>query len=373
MSEIKTKKFVLTNAIPSELEKAARITVNKVLAVKPGERVLIMSNPYPDLISIAESLFNCCVDAGSDPLLCYQSARKKTEFCSSGLISAMESEPHVLMSISRDSLGQDPKGLRTPYLVGDNRIDHIFKYLMAAKKTRTMWAPNVTAEMYAKTVPIDYDTMWEKSREIKKNLDEAEFIHVTSPAGSDFVIVVKNRIAALDDGYYCEAGLGGNLPAGEVMISPALDSSFGKIVIDGSMGMNSETVITVNPIILNIKNGVIQSIEGEQEARNLDNTLKNALEKTKEYVKNGIISAKDQDEYLKNVYHIGEFGIGVNPDAEIVGMMIEDEKALHTCHVAIGDNYDLDARAILHLDGLIKNPTITAIDPVGRKKRICIE
>jgi len=368
MNHIKYEKFVVDKTLPVKLEHAARISVEKLLAIKPGERVLIIANPYRDLIGIAESLYNCCLDAEADPLLCYQPARKKTEFCQYNLISAMESEPQVLMSISRDSLGQDPNAIRSPYKVGDNKIDHIFKYLMQTKKTRTMWAPSVTAEMFAKTVPINYEKMWDLCRKIKKIVDKADSVHVTSPAGSDFTITLQNRIASLDDGYYSEPGLGGNLPAGEVMISPTLDSSYGKIVIDGSMGMNGDTVLINEPIILNVKDGVVTSIEGGAEADRLKETLKKAYEKTIEYIKEGIIPVEDETEYLKNVYHIGEFGIGTNPDAEIVGMMTEDEKAINTCHVAIGDNYDLDARAIIHLDGLIKNPTMTATYTNGQRE-----
>ena len=41
--------------------------------------------------------------------------------------------------------------------------------------------------------------------------------------------------------------------------------------------------------------------------------------------------------------------------------MLEDEKVYGTCHFAIGSNYDEDAPAMIHLDGLVKNPTIVAI------------
>jgi leucyl aminopeptidase (aminopeptidase T) len=46
--------------------------------------------------------------------------------------------------------------------------------------------------------------------------------------------------------------------------------------------------------------------------------------------------------------------------------MLEDEKAFRTCHFAIGHNYNNDAPALIHLDGLVKNPTITAFMPDGK-------
>jgi len=41
-----------------------------------------------------------------------------------------------------------------------------------------------------------------------------------------------------------------------------------------------------------------------------------------------------------------------------VGNVLEDEKVLGTVHFAIGSNYDQDALALIHSDGIVKNPTI---------------
>ena len=42
----------------------------------------------------------------------------------------------------------------------------------------------------------------------------------------------------------------------------------------------------------------------------------------------------------------------------IGGNMLEDEKAFQTCHFAIGCNYDDDAPSLIHLDGVVRQPTI---------------
>ena len=60
------------------------------------------------------------------------------------------------------------------------------------------------------------------------------------------------------------------------------------------------------------------------------------------------------------VRNLGELGIGLNPKARIVGNILEDEKVFETCHIALGSNYDEDAKAMIHLDGIIYKPTITA-------------
>ena len=60
------------------------------------------------------------------------------------------------------------------------------------------------------------------------------------------------------------------------------------------------------------------------------------------------------------VYNIAEFGIGLNPRAKISGVTLEDEKALDTAHIALGDNRSFGGRvaAPCHLDGIFLNPSI---------------
>ena len=62
--------------------------------------------------------------------------------------------------------------------------------------------------------------------------------------------------------------------------------------------------------------------------------------------------------YARNARNIGELGIGLNPSANVTGNMLEDEKAFRTCHFAIGENYDGDASALIHFDGIVREPTL---------------
>ena len=74
--------------------------------------------------------------------------------------------------------------------------------------------------------------------------------------------------------------------------------------------------------------------------------------------------------YKKNARNIGELGIGLNPAATITGNMLEDEKAFHTCHFAIGENYDNDAPSLIHLDGVVREPTIVLTYSDGTSRTI---
>ena len=153
-------------------------------------------------------------------------------------------------------------------------------------------------------------------------------------------------------------GKGGNLPAGEVFISPQLGASHGTIVFDGSITLE-ETVVVKTPVRIEIEKGFVTKIDGGKEADRLNKYIDNAEEKPFEMMRNGELDEQKAGEYSKNARHIGEFGIGINPRAQIVGNVLEDEKVLGTVHFAIGSNYDHDASALIHSDGIVKKPTIT--------------
>ena len=162
-----------------------------------------------------------------------------------------------------------------------------------------------------------------------------------------------------DDGDFSKPGTGGNIPAGEVFISPVVGKSNGKIVFDGSMTFSDGDSILNTPIYCDVENGFVTKIEGGSEAQRLLQTITEAENRAVSYEREGKLPQGQGEIYKKNARNIGELGIGLNPNALITGNMLEDEKAFHTCHFAIGENYDNDAPSLIHLDGVVKNPTIT--------------
>ena len=107
--------------------------------------------------------------------------------------------------------------------------------------------------------------------------------------------------------------------------------------------------IVKEKIYLTVKNGYITEIEGGEEARK---------------VKAILDSKKDP-----NVYVIAEIAIGLNPKAEIKGVLAEDEGVLGTMHFGIGNNLTLGGqnKASLHMDVIINRPTMLLDDVVLTK------
>ena len=343
----------------------AHTVINTVLKVKKSEKVLIVANPETNLI--AQDLYTEALHAGAEPTLIYQPAKKSMDSAEPAVIGALKSEPDVFLSISLVKLGKDPEAVANPYKTEDGRtFDHIFDYLLDGKKTmRAVWTPGLTPDMFNRTVNIDYALLAERCVKLGKKYENAVSVHVTAPGGTDITVPVEGRTALFDDGDFSKPGSGGNIPAGEVFISPVVGNPKeagsgcnGTIVFDGSMTFGDGDAIINTPIHVIVKNGYVNSVTGGAEAKRLLTTITEAEEKALKMEKDGKLPAGQGEIYKQNARNIGELGIGLNPAAIISGNMLEDEKAFRTCHFAIGQNYDGDAPSLIHLDGVVRNPTI---------------
>lgn len=349
--------FSISHQRREEIYKAALTALNVALNLKPGERILIMANPDGDLPMIAQSVYNAAMELGASPTLLFQPARSRVDFAEEATLAAISTEPEVMFSVTRESLGNDPRGLTDPYKKGSLTFNHIFYYLIATQRARGAWCPTANLDTFCRAVPIDYETMWSKARHLNKLFDHAESIHVTTPAGTDLTLDMEDVQGMLDDGDYRLPGSGGNLPAGEVFCIPARNS-FGIAVIDGPASLLNGILIPEKPFELRIEQGQIVVIEGGREADVFRSSVEEMKRATEHQIQNGIISFTHADNYRRNCMNLAEFGIGLNESARLTGNMTEDEKVLNTCHIAVGDDCYGKAPAVAHLDCIMKNPTI---------------
>ena len=374
---------------------AAQTVVEEVLAVRKNEKALIIANP--ETAVIAQDLFTALLEANAKPVLMYQTKKSSMDNAEDAVIGALKSEPDVVLSISECKLGKDAQAVAKPYAGADGtQYDSIFDYLLEGKKTmRGVWTPGLTQDMFDRTVKIDYKLLGERCKKICERYVNAVSVHVTSPNGTDVTVPVTGRTALVDNGDFTQPGSGGNVPAGEVFISPVVgngntlvsdaakkvssvkdaiangkmlktevqqeekpEGTEGTIVFDGSMTFSDGDALLKTPITVNVVRGFVTDITGGEEARRL---LKDIIAAEKESLAmelSGKLPAGQGAVYARNARNIGELGIGLNPSANITGNMLEDEKAFRTCHFAIGANYDNDAPSLIHFDGIVRNPTI---------------
>ncbi|MFQ6074015.1 MAG: aminopeptidase, partial [Candidatus Bathyarchaeia archaeon] len=342
--------------VGAELLKAAQVAVNEVLGVKKDEHVLIITNPIRDVYRISQALYLASYNAGTSPTLIVQPKKMTFDFAEPPVINAIKSEPEVVISLSAERLGKDMEGLANPYKGLDGKTyTHIFSHLLrGVKKIRAFWSPTVTIDIFTRTVPIDYPALQKTTVKIADEMRNAQEITVKTALGTDITFGVKGRKPMTDDGDFRTPGKGGNLPCGEVFISPSLGTANGTIVFDGSITLE-RTLIIEEPIKVTVKRGFVTEVEGGKEAGKLEAYIRKAEKKPFKMLKKGELTREKAEKYAKNARNIGEFGIGLNPKAKIVGNVLEDEKVWGTVHLAIGSNYDQDALALIHSDGIVKN------------------
>lgn len=197
--------------------------------------------------------------------------------------------------------------------------------------------PGITTEVFAIGLDADYRRIGDTCEHLLEQLDGADSVHVTTEAGTDVTFEVGDRDWLADTGLVHEAGGFSNLPAGEVFISP--QSAEGAVVIDGTMRPHG---VLSTPIELTFEDGLVTDISDDS---------------VRETVEDAATAVGDA------AYNVAELGIGANDGVtELVGSVLLDEKAAGTIHVAIGDDAGIggDTEAPIHLDGVVRDPTITA-------------
>ncbi len=230
-----------------------------------------------------------------------------------------------------------------------------FRKFCIKKKFRFVSSPglgslgNNQIDALVSAININYNQLQAKNEEIKRVIDGAKMLHITTDKGTDLYFDVNGVSPQCSDGDYTNAGTGGNLPAGEIHMYPNGKGVDGKVVIDGSSKMYNGTILIKKPITLTIEKGSITSVQGGDEAKLLEKSLDWAAQKSK---------------FPNSVRRIGEFGFGLNANASIIGATVIDEKALGSAHIGIGSNYWFGGSiySIIHLDQIFRNPKIFADD-----------
>lgn len=356
------------------MKKAALAVVRDVCALKKGERVLIITNPGADTEPISRVLYEAAQECGGSAVIIVQKEKTLLDFAELEVIAALKTNPEVCFSISTNKLGKDAHASVSPYTASNGeRFDHIFNYnLEGVKNLRALWTPGITCDMFVRTALIDYKLLQKRCALLAAKYKGASYVHVTAPGGTDITVPVAGRTAFCDDGDFSQSGAGGNIPAGEVFVSPLTPKTSkgcqGRIVYDGSISVTEGDLVINDPIVVDV-DGYVTSITAKSgkpvdgsddscEAYRLLRSISAAEKAAIEMEKNGKLSAGLGESYARNARNIGELGIGLNPAARITGNMLEDEKAFKTCHFAIGSNYDNDANSLIHFDGVVRDPTI---------------
>ena len=170
-------------------------------------------------------------------------------------------------------------------------------------------------------------------------LTESEQARVTNPAGSDLTFSLSGR-AGNSHACIVEGAGFTAVPNIEANTSPMEGTTQGRLVVDGSIPYYGVGVIE-EPVVFDIADGVVRSIEGGDQATLLRELL-----------------ARQDD---PAVYNIAQFAIGLNPlCTDFTGEMLNDEGVNGTIHMGIGTSANLGGhvQAKTHFDAIIRRPSV---------------
>ncbi len=303
----------------TQLQKAAGVAVTRCMAVKPGETVLVITDQPRRKIGYA--LWEAAKRSGAEAILTEIIPRKiHSEEPPRAVAELMKSVDVVLAPTTKSLTHTDARREA------------------CSRGARIATLPGITEEIMTRTLDADYQRIAQRSRKIASVLTKARRIQVTTPGGTDITMSVEGREGFADTGLYHQRGDFGNLPAGEAFLAPEEGSSQGVILVDGAiadLGLLKENIRLV------VKDGFVTEILGQTEAEELKAQLA---------------------PLGKLAYNIAELGIGTNDKAILTGNVLEDEKAIGTVHLALGDNASMGGKitAPVHIDGILLRPTLKA-------------
>lgn len=298
------------------LKAAAEAVVRTCLNVKPGETFLVITDTEKE--TIGRAIFEAGLEAGAESLAVVMKPRTRHGEEPPKPVVEMWAHADAFVAPTKFSLTHTQARKRA-----------------TAAGARGATMPGITEEMFLETMGIDYSKVKENCERLNAALRGAKVVRVMSPLGTDLTASIEGRSTLMDTGMLHNRSDFGNLPAGEVFVAPVEGTANGTIVFDGSMaglGVLSE------PMKIEVRKGYAISVSGGEADR-----LRKILEPAG-----------------KEAYNIAEIGVGCNFGARIVGNALEDEKVYGTIHVALGDNSTIGGtvKAGIHLDGLIKEPTL---------------
>jgi leucyl aminopeptidase (aminopeptidase T) len=300
------------------LESAAETAVNQCLALRPNESCTVITDN--ERLAIGEALYEAAQEVTDDTaLLCYPPGEQHGTEPPAPVAAAMRGSDVVLCPTTKS-------------------LSHTRARSRANESgARVATLPGITEEVFRTGLDTDYRDIEQRCEDVLGAVAGATEVRVTSPAGTDITFEPGEREWFTDTGIVHEPGMMSNLPAGEVFISP--ETAAGTYVVDGTMMPHG---LLDRELKFTVEDGFVTDI-GDDEIR--------------EQVESGA------DEVGQDAYNLAELGIGTNiAVSELVGSVLLDEKAVGTVHIAIGDDHGIggDIQAPLHLDGILREPTVYA-------------
>ena len=299
----------------TDLAPAVRTVVHSCLGVRPAENVVVVvDSPLKD---VGEALREEAARAEADAVLAVMTPRDE---------HGEEPPPPVAEALAACDVFIAPTTKSLSHTQARKRATE--------RGARGATMPTVTADMLARLMAIDFETMRTRSAAVAELLDAADTARITCPRGTDLTLDLHGRRGIADDGDLTAAGAFGNLPCGEGFIAPAGG--------EGTVVASSLAAVGLGESRLTVTGGRLTAATG----------------------------AAGEQLYERLIAHgeagtnLAELGVGTNENATLTGNVLEDEKILGTVHVAFGASAAIGGTVAVpvHLDVVVTDASLTIGD-----------
>ncbi len=217
------------------------------------------------------------------------------------------------------------------------------RYAAASKGGRYLSLPDYSfAVLERPALQIDFKEMTALTNKIADIFSAGNLIRLRNQAGTNLSLNIRGRRGNAAPGWCFGPGIIASPPDVESNVASIETDTSGVLIVDGSIPCD-EVGLLKSPLKLTVEKGLVTDIEGE---------------KAKE-----LIHLFDKDNNWRTRV-VGEFGVGLNPKAQLIGNMLEDEGCMGTVHLGIGSNLAFGGinAVSFHLDHIIRKATIDIDD-----------
>jgi leucyl aminopeptidase (aminopeptidase T) len=295
----------------------ARSVLESSLGLKSGERLVVVTDTLTQ--EIGEALFQGGVQAGATAVM--------VVITPTGRSGAEPPEAAAAAMVHADVLV-----CPTKFSLSHTQARH--KATQAGARVATM--PGIHAGMFFDgPITADFAQVERRTLELERLLTQASEARIVSGGGkSELRFSIRGRSGLASTGRCLEPGSWGNLPSGEAYLAPVEGTAEGVLVVNASVAGIGRLQ---QPLRLCIRKGQLVEADGESGTK--------------------LLAILGDAAAGRNV---AEFGIGTNEKARITGVVLEDEKAMGTIHIAFGDNstFGGTVRAGVHIDVVVQGADV---------------
>ena len=304
-----------------QMAPTARIIVERVLAIKPRERVCILTDTQCPQ-SITQLLGAMAQAAGAETVIVTIMPRE---------VGGVDPPPPAAAAIQATDviIGQ------ASYSIG--HAEMVREALRRGARLCDMWGFNEDM-MVRGGATADYTEIKELSQRLAQVLTSGKEAHFTTRDGSDLTMSLADRHAHVFAALATKPGEMCAFPDGEAAISPVEGSAKG-ILVNPFCIEKEEMGFLREGLSLKVDGGAVVEIKGGVAATQL-----------REFLEQTGTSARN----------IAELGLGTNQKTRLGVTVREAKKSWGTAHVALGDNRSFGGKIAspMHMDMIFREPTL---------------